>query len=220
MPSPPRLSSAAVRVKVADPERAPPGMVTSKASPVWSVEKSSASALASPASVTSTDTTVSVSNSLAPPGKAAVTSTVLTSPSSTPVSCAGVELSTSTPNPIEVGPASLSESMVMESASTVRPERSVAPDTVMVSGVTSITSSSAMVRVKVPDASDPPAGMVRSNVLLVLSVEKSDDSALPAVPSPDTVTETVVADSKVLEPDGSSAVTVAVAAASPSPIVS
>ena len=219
-PSPARLSSAAVRVKTADPESAPPGMVTSNASPVWSVEKSFASAVAAPSAVSRTDTTVSVSNSLAPERKAAVTFTVVTSPSSTPESCATVELSMSTANPIEVGPESLSESMVMVSASTAKPERSVEPDTVMVSGVTSITSSSAMVRVKVPDADRPPPGMVKSNVLLVLSVEKSDGSALPAVPSPDTVTETVVADSKVLEPDGNSALTSTETAASPSPISS
>ena len=134
--------------------------------------------------------------------------------------CVPASAEVSTPRLMVVGPVSLSESMVMESASTVRPERSVEPDTVIVSDTTSTTSSSVTVRVKVPDAVRPPAGMVRSNVLLVLSVVKSDDSALPAVPSPDTVTETVVADSKVLEPDGSSAVTATATAASPSPIVS
>ena len=163
---------------------------------------------------------VSASYVLEPSGNEADTVIGYADDRSVTAVCTPSAAEVSTPRLMTVGPASLSESMVIVSASTVRPERSVAPDTVMVSDTTSTTLSSVTVRVKVPDASRPPAGMVRSNVLLVLSVEKSDDSALPAAPSPDTVTETVVADSKVFEPAGNSALTATVAAASPSPIVS
>ena len=218
-PSPPTLSSAAAKVKVAEPEREPPGMVTVNfplVKPV--VEKSFASAVAAPSVETVTVTSVSVSNVAEPDGKEAVTCTVREAPSATLVCTAGVEVSVSTARERAAGRESLSESMVTAVPVIAKPERSAEPDRVMVSGVTSTTWSSTMVKVNVPDAARPPAGMVNGNRLLARPVVKSAASALPAVASPAMVTVTTVSDSKVLDPSGSRTATVAVAAASPSPM--
>ena len=164
--------------------------------------------------------TVSVSYTLDPFGKEAETVRGWEADCSTTAVCTPVSEEASTPKLMVAGPVSLSESMVMASPVTDRPARSAVPDTVMVSETTSATLSSAMVKLKVPDPLVWPAEMVTLKELLAWSVLKSDDSALPVVPSPVTVTVMAVSDSKVLDPDGRAALTVAVTAASPSPIVS
>ena len=220
VPSPPVSSSVAVRVKAADPERDPPGMVIASVPLARPVEKSPASAVAAPAAVIVAVTTASSSAVTDPSGREAVTRTVEESPSAMEVSACAVESSKSTLRAmgVEAGRASLSELITMAAPVTDRPVRSAEPAKVMVSGRTSPTSSSVMVRVNDPEASRPPAGMVSRNPAPGRSVLKSEASALPAVPSPAAVTTTTVSVSNVLEPAGKRAATEAVTGASPSPM--
>ena len=127
-----------------------------------------------------------------------------------------VAVSVSTLNAIALT-TSLSELIVMVSPVTDNPERVVLPDTVMVSGVTSTTLSSVIVKLKVPDPVFWPAGIITSKLSTVV---KSAASALPMVPFPSTITVMVVFDPKSLDPVGRLAVTFTSTVASPSPIVS